>query len=146
MLKNTTRDDGTPTNKLSEFRVLKKLYGQTPAKKFGPLELEAVRKHIITQPLTTKIKTTDPETGFPVWTEKVLRLGLARGVINQRIGRIRRQFRWGVRKEQLPVTVYEALKTLDGLQRGRTKARETEPVSGRSPLTWCRIRSRTSLT
>jgi integrase len=126
------REDGTQTSEVSEykatFRVLKELYGHTPAKEFGPLALEAVRNQFIRQPITIKTKTTDPNTGKPKWTEKVLRIGLARGVINQRIGRIRRLFRWGVRKELIPVTVYEALRTLEGLQRGRTKARETEPI------------------
>src|SRR5262249_14494581 len=35
---------------------------------------------------------------------------------------------WGVSEELVPETVYRALMTVNGLERGRTKARETEPV------------------
>ncbi|MFO0822508.1 MAG: site-specific integrase [Gemmataceae bacterium] len=42
--------------------------------------------------------------------------------------RIRRVFRWGVAEELVPATVHQALTTVAGLQRGRTPARETEPI------------------
>jgi integrase len=58
----------------------------------------------------------------------VLRIGLARGVINQRINRIRRLFRWGVENELVPSSVLEALRAVQGLQRGRSEARETKKV------------------
>src|SRR5947209_8625110 len=45
------REDGTPTNELSEFRAslkpLKELYGAQPAADFGPLKLKAVRQKMI---------------------------------------------------------------------------------------------------
>ena len=47
---------------------------------------------------------------------------------NQRIGRIRRVFRWAVEQELVPPSVYQGLLAVRGLQRGRSKARETEPV------------------
>src|SRR5262249_49305716 len=53
---------------------------------------------------------------------------LCRGVINQRIGRIRRMFRWATENEHVPVTVYQALMAVRGLTRGRHRVRETEPV------------------
>ncbi len=56
------------------------------------------------------------------------RPALIRGVINQRIGRIVRVFRWGVSEEVVPETVYRALGTVSGLERGRCNVRETEPV------------------
>jgi hypothetical protein len=53
---------------------------------------------------------------------------LARGVINQRIRRIRRMFRWGVEHELVSATVLHALQAIPGLKLGRTEARETELV------------------
>jgi len=124
--------DGRPTGELNDYRLslrtLKTLYGHTAAKDFGPLALKAVRDQLIRQPITIRVKTIDPETGKTVWTQKVIRQGLARGVINQRIGRIRRLFKWGVESELIPASVHHGLAAVGGLQRGRTDARETEKV------------------
>src|SRR5262245_51062625 len=61
--------DGTPTGELNEHRFslrqLKQLYGHTVAAEFGPLALKAVRNRMVED-------------------------GLSRGVVNQRVGRIRR--------------------------------------------------------
>jgi integrase len=124
--------DGTPTNELIDMKItlrpLKKLYGHTPAASFGPLALKALRNHLIQQPITSRVKLIDPETGEVTWQEKILRTGLARGVVNQRINRIRRLFKWGVAEELVPSSVLEALRAVAGLQRGRSQARETEPI------------------
>ena len=53
---------------------------------------------------------------------------LARGVVNQRVGRIVRAFKWGVENELVPVAVLQGLKAVRGLAKGRSLARETEPV------------------
>src|SRR5262245_57699011 len=37
-------------------------------------------------------------------------------------------FRWGVENELVPASVYQGLQAVSGSQRGRTQARETEPV------------------
>lgn len=99
--------DGTPTNELTDFRYslkpLRELYGHTLAKDFGPLSLKAAR-------------------------EKMIDAGLCRGVVNQRIGRVRRLFRWAVENELVPSSVLEGLRAVRGLERGRSRARETEPV------------------
>src|SRR5262249_29236836 len=60
--------------------------------------------------------------------QKMIETGLSRGVINQRVGRIKRCFRWGVSEEMVPPMVYEGLRAVAGLQAGRSAARETEPV------------------
>jgi integrase len=120
------RPDGTTTNELNDFRLslqpLKRLYGHTLAKDFGPIALEAVRKAMVTgSHLTEKEKEERTEEGRP--------LTLSRGVVNQRVGRIRRLFRWAVSKELVPAPVLTALSALKGLERGRSDARETEPVA-----------------
>src|SRR5262249_38260878 len=42
-------------------------------------------------------------------------------------------FKWGASEELVPVTVYQALQTLPGLRKGRTEARESEPVKPADP-------------
>jgi integrase len=99
--------DGTPTGELNDYRLslkpLKELYGHTLAREFGPLALKAIR-------------------------QKMIESGLCRGVVNQRVGRVRRMFRWAVEQEMVPGSVLHALQAVRGLQRGRSAARETEPV------------------
>jgi len=86
------------------IKVVKQLYGHTPADQFGPLALKAIRQHMIEN-------------------QK-----LSRSEINKRIGRIKRVFKWAVSEELVPPSVFEGLRTVDGLRRGRTSARETAPV------------------
>jgi integrase len=101
------RPDGTPTGELQNFvhalRPLKDLYGTTPARDFGPKSLKAVRQAMVAG-------------------------GLCRNVVNQRVGKVVRVFRWGSEQELVPPGVHHGLKTLPGLRKGRTEARETEPV------------------
>jgi integrase len=58
----------------------------------------------------------------------MVKSGLSRGVINARINRVRRVFKWGVSYELIPSSVYESLRTVPGLQRGRSTAREAPPI------------------
>jgi integrase len=101
------RPDGTPTEELSAFRRTLKpvcvLYGGTPAEDFGPKALKAVRQSMINA-------------------------GLSLGVVNQRVGRIKRVWKWAVEAEMVPPAAHQALKAVAGLQRGRSGVRTTEPV------------------
>jgi len=54
--------------------------------------------------------------------------GLSRGLVNHRIGRIKRVFKWAVAEELVPPSVHHALQAVTGLRYGRTEAREAEPV------------------
>jgi len=54
--------------------------------------------------------------------------GLSRNVINRACGRIRRIFKWGVAHQMIPPATWQALTTVTGLRKGRTDARETDPV------------------
>jgi integrase len=98
---------GEPTRELDNFRYafrpLRRLYGESPANDFGPLKLKALRGTLI-------------------------EAGLARTVINQRIRRIKQAFRWATSEQLVMPSVYQALATVAGLKRGRSEARETEPI------------------
>jgi len=101
------REDGSPTgealNFAHAFRDLLDLYRDVPAASFDVPMLEAVQGEMV-------------------------RRGLARTVVNSRVGRIRRAFRWGARKKLLPATVWHELQALPGLRRGEHAVRESKPV------------------
>jgi integrase len=99
--------DGAPTTEPGEIkhalRPVRELYGLTPAAEFGPRTLAAVR-------------------------EDMIRRGWCRTLVNRRVERVKRCFRWAASQELVPVSVDQALRTLAGLQAGRTEAREAAPV------------------
>lgn len=99
--------DGQPTKELvsmrEALRPVRRLFGDTQAEQFGPKSLKLVREHMIDQ-------------------------GLSRKVINQRINRIKRAFKWAVAEELVPPSVLHGLQAVTGLRFGRTAARETEPI------------------
>jgi integrase len=111
------KSDGSQTSEVSEcrysLRPLNHLYGTTPAPEFGPLKFKAVRQILIDGYEHPKYGRQKP---------------LCRGVINHRMERVKRMFRWATENELVPPSVYHGLLAVRGLQRGRTKARETEPV------------------
>ncbi|HKB39182.1 MAG TPA: site-specific integrase, partial [Gemmataceae bacterium] len=108
------RPDGTPTAEIdclrAALRPLRQLYGHTPVKEFGPLALRAVRQQMI--------ESVDKRTQRP-W---------CRRTINLHTYRIRSVFKWGVEQELVPPSVLYALQAVRGLQKGRSDARESEPV------------------
>jgi integrase len=58
----------------------------------------------------------------------MVKKGWCRTYVNAQVDRVRRMFRWGAAEELLPVTVYQTLRTVESLRRGRTEARETLKV------------------
>jgi integrase len=100
-------EDGNPSRELENLRdalkPLKRLYSQTAAADFGPLALRALQ-------------------------DELIRAGLSRNVINYRVNRIRRVFKWAVSFDLVPAAIHQALQAVPGLRRGRCKARETEKV------------------
>ncbi|QJW99041.1 hypothetical protein FTUN_6638 [Frigoriglobus tundricola] len=100
--------DGKPTSELAEvklvIRALRETYGQEPAKDFGPLKLKAVRQGWVIAKLSRK-------------------------EVNRRTNIARRIFKWAAAEELVPAATFTALATLAGLQKGRTTARETEPIT-----------------
>ena len=99
--------DGTPTSTIHNYRAvvahLTALYGRSPVSEFGPLALKAVRQRLVDA-------------------------GWSRNVINQGMCFIRGIFRWAAAGELVPIAVHEALRAVEPLRRGRTSARELDPV------------------
>jgi integrase len=85
------------------LRVLRSLYGHTPAADFGPLALKTCRAEMIKK-------------------------DRSRTYVNAQVDRVRRAFRWAASEQLVPASVYAALKTVEGFRRGRTEARETKKV------------------
>lgn len=101
------KPDGTHSSEISVLqsllRLLRQYYGHTPAVEFGPRALAALRQVIINR-------------------------GWCRKSINKHAHRISSVFRYAASLEMIPSTVYQQLKTLMPLKRGRTTAREMPRV------------------
>jgi len=98
---------GGPARELENLRdalrPLRRLYGATTARAFGPKSLKAVRTALVEE-------------------------GLARTTVNARINRIRRVFKWAASEELIPAQVHEGLKTVEGLLEGQSGVRESAPI------------------
>lgn len=95
------------------FRPMNFLYGGLLAKDFGPLKLKSVRELMVKGYDHPKYGTQKP---------------LARKNVNDRIGRIKRLFRWAVEEELVPASVFHGVQAVAGLRRGKTDAHECPPV------------------
>jgi integrase len=100
-------EQGTVSDEFQNLRFatkfLRPLFGSTEACRFGPVALRAVQAHMV-------------------------KTGLSRKVVNARIERIRRVFKWAVSFELIPSSVYEAIRTLPGLKFGRGGVRESPGI------------------
>jgi integrase len=114
--------NGIPTDEKYAIKAavapLVRLYGDTPADEFGPKRLKAVRQEIISKGRKRKRK----HTGEP----------LTRKYINYRVATIVRMFKWAVEEELVPVTVYQSLRAVAALRKGRAndvlESRKVKPV------------------
>jgi integrase len=101
------KPDGTPTSKQHDIKAalqtVRALYGQAPARDFGPLALREIRGAMANR-------------------------NLARSTINGRVDHIRRMFKWAASHELIPASIPEALATVPGLREGEYGVRESEPV------------------
>lgn len=82
---------------------VRQLYGDTPARAFGPLALKAVQAHLVGR-------------------------GLCRKYVNQLVDSVKRVWKWAVSEQLVPAGCYEALRCVPGLRAGRTQARESVRV------------------
>ncbi len=103
---------GNATHEVSEIRRsvlhLHTLYGHTAAEDLGPRAMATVRQAMIDA-------------------------NWCRTLINRRMERIKRAFKWAASHELVPVSVHQGLSTLTGLRKGRTEARESAPVKPVDP-------------
>jgi integrase len=99
--------NGKPTGWLVHIKLvirhLRTAYGHTRAVKFGPLAFKALRQGLI---------------------EK----GHSRGYINKLMAIVQRIFKWGASEQLVPGSVYQDLRTVEGLRRGRCEAPDHPPV------------------
>jgi len=104
---NYYRKDGHVTSEYGcikeALKIVRELYGRKIANDFGPLALKAVRQRMVDK-------------------------GWSRGHINKSIGRIRRCFKWAVENELVKRDMYHGLMAVSGLRKGRSEAREPDPV------------------
>jgi integrase len=100
--------DGQPTSEPTTIRhalrPLVNAFGEEPANHFGPRKLKELQ-------------------------ERMIDLGWSRGTINRAINRVRLCFSWAASEELIRPEVVMGLKTVPGLKRGRTSAREKAPVA-----------------
>jgi integrase len=99
--------DGRPTSQVAlvklALKVVRRLYGDTPAANFGPLALLACQAEFVNQ-------------------------GLARSEVNRRVRLVRQFFKLAVSRELVPGGLAHSLATVEPLRNGRSEAPETEPV------------------
>jgi integrase len=109
--------DGTPTSEVDALRYslrpLNYLHGPSPARDFGPAALKAIRELMV--------KGYDHPKYGP-------QSALCRTEVNKRVKHIRRLFKWGTEEGLVPATVLWALQAVAPLKRGRSDARESQPV------------------
>lgn len=102
------RKGGKETQEVGVLKIalgpVNDLCGTLDADGFGPTQLKAVRQWMV-------------EAGW------------ARRSINKQIQRVRRLFRWGVEHEIVKPETLAALESVPGLRRGRSAAKETEPIA-----------------
>ena len=94
---------GEQANLRDALRPLVDFFGTSEIGEFGPAALKAVRQRMIER-------------------------RLCRRVINARVNRIRRMFKWAVENQLVQAGVLHALQAVAPLKRGRCEARETDPV------------------
>jgi hypothetical protein len=79
------------------------MYGNSPACDFGPIALKTVRQRFVSN-------------------------GQSRRTVNDNVSRLKRMFRWALSEELLHESVVTRLSSVDGLRKGKSDAREPDPI------------------
>jgi integrase len=99
--------DGKPSREVVNIelalRSFRKLYGRTPVREMGPRWLKTLQHALVEH-------------------------GLTRREINKRVGKVKRMIKWATAEELAPSSIFHALQAVEGLRRGRSGAKEHEPV------------------
>ena len=110
------RKHGKATKQLARIqaalRPVRELYGTSPAAEFGPLALKAVRQVMIDG-------------------------GWSRNYVNACTGCIKRLWKWAVSEELVAAEIFQRVNTVEGLRKGRSKAKETKPIR---PVAWSEVK------
>jgi integrase len=100
--------NGRPTSTQAEARryldLLHHHYGHVAASCFGPLAFKSLQSTMVEE---------------HNW---------ARRTINKATGQIKRMFKWAIENELIDAVVFHRLQVVSGLRKGRSLARESEPV------------------
>jgi integrase len=101
------RKDGRPTSQLRQIKGalkdLRERHGPEPAAAFDSLKLDALRQS---------------------WVDR----GLCRKTCNGATSVVKQMFQWGSIKKLVPKATYWDLRDLRGLPKGRTPARDNDPI------------------
>ena len=123
--------DGKPTSEAETIKrslvFLNRMCCDEPASAFTSKKLELVRESIASDPVT-KIRKKKAKGAKGQTETVVLKLTKARSTANRYTARIKQMFKWAVHEELVEPGVYERLRALPPLKKGRTKARETQKV------------------
>ena len=126
------KPDGEPSAEHNSFKyamsLLQHLFGGLPAVDFGPKSLKALREAMI-----RPMQWTDPVPGPTGKCKHHVHSAWSRKHANHQIGRVKHIFKWATAEELIPPSIYHGLLSVDGLRRGRSEARETEPVRPAPP-------------
>lgn len=110
------RKHGKPTKQLARIqaalRPVRELYGTSLAAEFGPLALKAVRQVMIDG-------------------------GWSRNYVNACVGCIKRLWKWAASEELVTSEIFQRINTVEGLRKGRSKAKETKPIR---PVPWSDVK------
>jgi len=117
--------DGEPTQEIvniaKALQPLQRLYGPTSANTFTPVQLEALRETMMSGDWMDK-------DSLAFLAKSGREPGRSRKTINKDVDRIRRAFRFGVKRGMVRPEVYHQLMAVDHLKQYRSQARETEEV------------------
>ena len=118
----TKKPTGEQVNFRYALKPLTRLYGDLPAADFNPQHLNVVRQSTIEG---TWLNEAERKKRASAGHQK----GLARTTVNDRIARIKMLFRWAAEMLLVPPSVYHGVLAVRGLVRGRSTARETDPIT-----------------
>ena len=93
----------TPSNYKIAIKFLRSEFGELKVNELGPLGIAHLQQVMVNQ-------------------------GYARRYINETTSKIKRIIKWGVAKEFVDVSVHQRILTVEGLQKGRTTAKEPKKV------------------
>jgi len=123
--------NGKPTSEAETIKrslvFLNRKFCEEPANSFTSKKLEVVRESIAADPVV-KVRKVKKKNGKTETSQFVVQKNKARSTANSYTAKIKQMFKWAVHEELVDPGVYERLRALPPLKKGRTKARETQKV------------------